>query len=170
MALSVIPLEHIFGLCEVMYELRYTLTLVRTNDDDAFFKAAAVVDGKVKLSKISCMMPRVQPYDEMKYKLYKSFDSKVVLDAAFRTRQCNIVELPQSIKMSWRLGVRTALEKPRDILVDIQANKSGNQDHNASLFDQSNVVNMSVVLNSTKYPPLDANANFTKYQFAQFYK
>ena len=29
---------------------------------------------------------------------------------------------------------------------------------------------MSVVLNSIKYPPLDANAYFTKYQFAQFYK
>ena len=29
---------------------------------------------------------------------------------------------------------------------------------------------MSVLLNSIKYPPLDANANFTKYQFAQFYK
>ena len=29
---------------------------------------------------------------------------------------------------------------------------------------------MSVVLNSTKYPPLDVNANFTKNQFIQFYK
>ena len=29
---------------------------------------------------------------------------------------------------------------------------------------------MSVVLNSTKYSPLDANANFTKYRCAQFYK
>ena len=47
---------------------------------------------------------------------------------------------------------------------------SDNQDHNASLFDHSNLMNMSVVLNSTKYSPLDANANFTKYQFAQFYK
>ena len=55
-------------------------------------------------------------------------------------------------------------------MIGIQVNKSGNQDHNASLFDHSNVMNMSVVLNSTKYPPLDANANFTKYQFAQFYK
>ena len=29
---------------------------------------------------------------------------------------------------------------------------------------------MSVALNSIKYSPLDANANFTKYQFAHFYK
>ena len=64
--------------------------------------------GNVKLSKISWMMPRVQPNDEMKYKLYKSIESKSVLDAAFRMRQCNIVELPQSTTMTWGLGVRTA--------------------------------------------------------------
>ena len=70
---------------------------MRTSDNDAIFKAAALGDaGKVKLSKISWMMPRVQPNDEMKYKLYKSIESKSVLDAAFRMRQCNIVELPQS--------------------------------------------------------------------------
>ena len=74
--------------------MRHTLTLVRTSDNDAISKAAALGDaGKVKLSKISWMMPRVQPNDEMKYKLYKSIESKSVLDAAFRMRQCNIVEL-----------------------------------------------------------------------------
>ena len=72
-----IPLEHIFGFCEdydkVMYGMRHTLTLVRTSDNDAIFKAAALGDvGKLKLSKISWMMPRVQPNDEMKYKLYKT--------------------------------------------------------------------------------------------------
>ena len=85
-------------------------------------------------------------------------------------RQCNIVEIAQSTTMTWRLGVRSAPEKPRYVLVAIQTDKSGNQYHNASIFDYGNVVNISVVLNSIKYPPLDANANFTKYQFAQFYK
>ena len=65
-----IPLEHIFGFCEdydkVMYGMRHTLTLVKTSDNDAIFKAAALGDaGKVKLSEISWMMPRVQPKDEM---------------------------------------------------------------------------------------------------------
>ena len=85
-------------------------------------------------------------------------------------RQCNIVEIPQSTTTTRRLGVRTAHDKPRYVVIGIQADKSSNQDHNASLFNHSNVVNMSVVLNRTKYPPLDANANFTKYQFAPFYK
>ena len=152
--------------------MRYTLALVRTSDNNAIFKDAAVVDiGKVKLSKLSWMMPRVLPNDEMKYKLYKSIESKSVLDACFRMRQCNVVEIPtNATSMSWRLGVRTAPEKPRYVIVGIQANKADNQDHNASLFDHSSVTNMSVVLNSTKYPSLDANANFTTHQFTPFYK
>ena len=171
-----IPLEHIFGFCEdydkVMYGMRHTLTLVRTTDDnDAIFKLAALAHpGKVKLSKLSWLMPRVLPNDETKYKLYKTIESKSVLDAAFRMRQCNVVEIPQATSMSWRLGVRTAPEKPRYVIVGIQTAKSGSQDHNAALFDHCQVTNMSVVLNSTKYPPLDQNANFTKYQFSHFYK
>ena len=170
-----IPLEHVFGFCEdydkVMYGMRHTLTLVRTGDADAIFRGAAADAGKVKLSKISWMMPRVLPNDEAKYKLYKSIESKGVLDASFRMRQCNIVEIPaNATSMSWRLGVRTAPEKPRYVIVGIQAAKSDNQVHNASLFDHSSVKNMSVVLNSTKYPPLDANANFANHQFTPFYK
>ena len=170
-----IPLEHVFGFCEdydkVMYGMRHTLTLVRTSDNDAIFRGAAADAGKVKLSKISWMMPRVLANDEMKFKLYKTIESKGVLDAAFRMRQCNVVEIPvNSTSFSWRLGVRTAPEKPRYVIVGIQAGKSGNQEQNASLFDHSSVKNMSVVLNSTKYPPLDANASFTKHQFTPFYK
>ena len=71
------------------------------------------------------MMLRVQPNDEMKYKLYKSIESKSVLDAAFRMLQCNIVEIPQSTTMTWQLGVRTTPENPRYVLVAIQTDKSG---------------------------------------------
>ena len=55
-------------------------------------------------------------------------------------------------------------------MIGIQTDKSDNQERNPALFDHSNVVNMSVVLNSVKYPLLDANANFTKHQYTQFYK
>ena len=82
----------------------------------------------------------------------------------------NIVELPQSPTLSWRLGIRMLPHKPRYVVIGIQTDKPGNLDHNASLFDHSKMVNMSVVLNSTKYSTLDANASFTKYHLAQFYK
>ena len=47
--------------------------------------------------------------------------------------------------------------------------KKGDQTKNASLFDHCNLTNMSVHLNADKYPRLDANADFDKMKFSQFY-
>ena len=70
-------LENMFGFCEdynkVMYGLRHTLTLTRSTDDhDAIFRANGVAAAKVKLTKISWMMPKILPSDEKKYKLYNN--------------------------------------------------------------------------------------------------
>ena len=170
-----IPLEHILGFCEdydkVLYGVRHTLTLTRSTDDnDAIFRAAEPAPGKVKLSKISWMMPKVQPNDERKYKLYKHIESKDVLDVGFRMRQCSITQVAQATTDSWTLGVKTAPEKPRYIIVGFQTDKSGNQEQNAALFDHCHVTNMSVVLNDDRYPMLNANADFTQNQYVQFYK
>ena len=80
------------------------------------------------------------------------------------------LDYEQTSSMSWRLGVKTAPEKPRWIIVGIQTNKASQQDKNAALFDHINVKNMAVVLNNNKYPLLNANADFGKYEFTQFYK
>ena len=170
-----IPLADIFGFGEdyskVISGMRQALTLTRTTtDDDAIFRAAAVDAGKVDLTKISWMMPIIQPNDEQKYKLYKTIESKVVLDVGFRMRQCDVMVLPQTTTTSWRLGVKTAPEKPRHVIVGLQTDKFGNQEHNASLFDHCNVTNMCVVLNNERYPNLNANADFAKNQFSSFYK
>ena len=169
-----IPLEHWSGFCgdydKVTYGMRHTLTLTRTtNDNNAIYKKDTVDAGKVHITKLSWMMPKVLPSDEMKYKLYKTIESKEVLNVGFRMHQCSVIQIPVVQSFSWRLGVKTAPEKPRWIIVGLQTNKSGNQDHNAALFDHCNVTNMCVVLNNVKYPLLDANANFNKYQFAHFY-
>ena len=68
-----IPLKHIFGFCEdydkVMYGMSHTLTLVRTGMMVMqYSKLLLQMLDKLKLSKISRMMPRL-PNDEMKYKL-----------------------------------------------------------------------------------------------------
>ena len=79
-----IDLEHIFGFCEdydkVLYGFTHTLTMVRTsNDNNAIYRAAAAGAGKVVIEKISWMLPRVEPSDEEKYKLYKTIENKETL-------------------------------------------------------------------------------------------
>ena len=170
-----IELEKLFGFCEdfdkMVYGVRHSLQLIRKNDDDAIFRLNAAGAGKVKLTKITWLMPRVHASDDKKYSLIKTVDSKVVLDVAYRMRQCNIRELPAASTTDiWRLGVRTAPEKPRYIIIGIQQDKSGNQQKKTALFDHVNVTKMSVVMNDTEYPALDINTNFTKNQYMQFYK
>ena len=85
-------------------------------------------------------------------------------------RQCNVAEIPQSVtSFDWRLGVRTAPEKPRHILIALQEEKSDNQEKDASVFDNLNLQQMSVVLNDTKYPGRDVRADFSKHQFMEYY-
>ena len=125
-----IELENLFGFCEdydkVVYGMRHKLTIVRKSNDDAIFKVAATAKGKVELTKVALVMPRVHPNDVKKFSLYKSIESKIVMDAAFRMRQCSIAEIPaQTRTFDGRLGV----------LIAFLFDRSGDQDENPSLFD-----------------------------------
>jgi len=44
--------------------------------------------------------------------------------------QCNSIPVPQTRNFTWRLSVKSALEKPRWIIVAFQTDKSGDQQHN----------------------------------------
>lgn len=170
-----VELENVFGFIEdfskVTYGMRHKLTLVRKSDNDAIFRAASVDAGKVSLTKIAWIMPRVIPSDSTKAKLNKMIEDKGAIDVGFRMRQCNVAEIsPNVTSFDWRLGVRTAPEKPRHILIALQENKSDNQEKNASVFDNLNVQQMSVVLNDTKYPCRDIRADFPKNQFIEYYR
>ena len=116
--------------------MRHKLTFVGKSTDDAIFKIAAVDKGKVEITNVAWVVPRVHPNDVKMFSLYKSIESKIVLDAAFRMHQGSIAEIPaQTRTFDWRLGVRSAPEKPRHILIAFHSDWSDNQDKNPSLFD-----------------------------------
>ena len=169
----IIPLKHIFGFAEdynkVVYGFKHTLTLVRTGDKDAIFRAANVLAGKIQFSKISWFMPHVTPSDEEKFKLYKIIENKSRLKVAYRMRQCDTISVPQVSHFTWRLSVKSSPEKPRWIIIGFQTDKDGGEEKNAGLFDHCNLTNIYAMLNSTKYPVVDYNVSFTKNQFARLF-
>ena len=113
-------------------------------------------------------MPCVHPNDVRKFSLYKSIESKIVLDAAFRMRQCSIAEIPpQTWTFDWRLCTP---EKPRHVLIAFQSDRLGNQDKNPSLFDHLSATQVSVVLSDTTYPACDVIADFKKHRYVKYYK
>lgn len=65
-----IELENMFGFCEdfqhVVYGMRHKLSLVRKGDNDAIQRSGIAGPGKVVLSKLAWIMPRVQPNDVKK--------------------------------------------------------------------------------------------------------
>ena len=168
-----IPLKHIFGFCEdydkVVYGLKHNLTLTRNNDDDAIFRVAAVDAGKVILSKISWFMPHVSPADNDKMELYKIIERKEKIPVGYRMIQCDSASIPQATSFSWRLSIKSSPEVPHFIIVGFQSGKSGNQERNPSLFNNVNVSNIYVMLNSVRYPTTDYNIAFTNQKFSRAY-
>ena len=169
-----VDLESIFGFCEdydkVMYGFIHTLTLVRNaSSDNAIFRANAVGPGKVIIDSIKWLMPKVDPSDGEKYRLYKTIEAKSTLDVGFRMRQCTCVILPQVQNYTWRMGVRAIPEQPRVIAIALQTAKADDQEKNISLFDHSQVTNMCIVLNNTRYPAVDFRSNFLKNQYDQHF-
>ena len=174
-----IPLSHIFGFCEdydkVVYGLKHNLTLTRNDDNDAIFRAAndaagnAVAAGKIILSKISWFMPHVTPADKDKMELYKIIERKEKIPVGYRMIQCDSATIPQATSFSWRLSVKSSPEVPRFIIVGFQTDKSGDQLTNPSLFNNVNVSNIYVMLNSTRYPTTDYNISFLSQKYSRVY-
>ena len=178
-----IPLKYIFGFCEdydkVVYGLKHNLTLTRNDDNNAIFKSNLndgavppvdnVVDGKVILSKISWFMPHVTPADKDKMELYKIIERKEKIPVGYRMIQCDSASIPQAISFSWRLSVKSSPGVPRFIIVGFQTNKIGNQKTNPSLFDNVNVSNIYVMLNSMRYPTADYNISFLGQKYSRVY-
>lgn len=171
-----INLHHILAFFEdyekVITGMTQTLTLVRTSDDNnAIFRADAADAGKVVIDRITWVMPKIEPNDEERFKLYKTIESKAVIDVFFRMRQCTNVQIATAVpSFTWRLGVRSAPERPRYVIVGLQTNRVNSQTANIGIFDNNNVKNMYVMLNERRYPTIDYNANFTTLQIGNFYK
>ena len=138
-----------------MYGLKHNLTFVKKTDDDVIFRGATDGAGKVSLDKISWFMPHVIPADAEKFSIYKTIESKVNVPVAYRTRQCDMLSVPESTSFTWRLSIKTAPEKPRFIIVGFETAKDADQTKNPSTFDHVNLRNAYVMLNSDRYPKVD---------------
>ena len=86
-------------------------------------------------------MPHVIPADAEKFSIIKTIASKVKLPVAYRTRQCDMLSVPESTSFTWRLSIKTTPEKTRFIIVGFQTDKDSNQTKNPCKFDHVNLKN-----------------------------
>ena len=168
-----IPLKHIFGFCEdydkVVYGFKHTLSLTRTHDHDAIYRANGVDAGKITLSKIAWFMPHVMPADKDKMELYKIIERKEKVSVGYRMIQCTSISVPQHNSFSWRLSVKSSPEVPRFIIIGFQTERNNDQEKNNTQFHNLNVQNIYVMLNSNRYPALDYDLDFPTQKIGRAY-
>ena len=105
-------------------------------------------------------MPHVIPADAEMLSICKTIESKVKVPVAYRTRQCDMLTVPESTRFRCWLSVKTPPGKPRFIVVGFQTAKYGDQTKNTSTLDHVNLKNAYVTLNSDRYPAVDYNLSF----------
>ena len=150
--------------------MQQRLTLTRTGDDNAIFRANATAVGKIRLDRIRWFMPHVIPSDAYRLQLDKIIEKKEKIPVGYRMLQCDNTQVPANQKIfTWRLGVKSSPDIPRFIIVGFQSNKNNNQTTNPAIFDHLFVRNIYVTLNAKRYPDTDYNNDFTKNHYSRIY-
>ena len=83
--------------------------------------------------------------------------------------QCDSATVTDTRHFSWRLSVKSSPDVPRFIIIGFQGNKIGNQKQNPSIFNDVDVRNIYVVLNSMRYPTVDYDIYFGEQKFSRVY-
>ena len=168
-----IPLKHFLGFCEdykkVLYGMQQRLTLTRTSDDNAIFRAGGVDVGKIDLTRIRWFMPHVIPSDAYRLQLDKIIEKKEKIPVGYRMLQCDNTQVSDSKSFIWRLGVKSSPDIPRFIIVGFQSDKNNSQTENPAIFDHCRVENIYVTLNAKRYPDTNYDTDFTKNQYGRIY-
>ena len=167
-----IPLTHIFGFAEyrkLIYGMKHTLTLTRGSDTQALYRNAAAVDGKVDITNISWHMPQIQMTPEYLAGMRSLIEQKVTIPLAFRARTSEQTTVTETQHFTWRLSVTGGVEKPRWIIIGFQTSRIDTQQQNPAVFDNLNLKNAYVTLNSERYPMSDITTNFDKNEYMRLY-
>ena len=165
-----IQLSHIFGFAEyknVIYGQKHALTLTRGADTQAVYRANGIPDGKIDITSISWHMPHIQLSPENLAGMRYLIEQKVSIPISFRARSCKQITLTQTQTYTWRLSVTGGVEKPRYIVIAFQTDKSDDQEQNPAIFDNLQLINAYVTLNSERFPTIITN--FTTNDYVKLY-
>lgn len=172
-----VPLKRIFGFADdygkALYGFIHSLILTRSSsDDNALYHkpwagktivANEVEHGKVILSNLRWIVPRVSPADVEKFSLLKLIrNEKLVLQCGFRQRQHISVAVPETNTWTWRLGIRSSPQQPRYIFLCFQTDKSENQNKQNTVYNHCQLNSAHVLLNNDRYPLNDFETSFQK--------
>ena len=167
-----IPFSHLFGFAEynkVLYNLRHTLKLTRVNTNLAIHRANNVNPGKVSLTDIRWVVPRIKPSVEMTTALLESVTRKSEIPISFSSRNDQHTIVTADVQeYEWMINRSSGIEKPRWIIVGFQTDKTTTQEQNPAVFDHLNLTSAFVELNDERYPIDETRINYTTNDYVDF--
>ncbi|XP_011706267.1 PREDICTED: uncharacterized protein LOC105461468 [Wasmannia auropunctata] len=115
-------------------------------------------------------MPHVILNDVNKLSLLRTLESGRYVSLGFRSWDLYEFPLLQSTtKHSWAVKTATQLEKPRYVIFALQTDRRNNLAKDPSIFDNCNLTNVKLYLNSENYPYDDMNLDIEHKKFAILY-
>jgi len=157
----------LLGFCEnykrVVVNARYELILIRARNNNNCFVRNLTTEPEIDLLKVQWRMPHVMLNEVNKLFLLRALESSRYLSMSFRSWDLYEYPLLQSItKHSWAVKTATQLEKPRYVIFALQIGRKNTMSRDASVFDDCNLINVKLHLNSDFYPYVDLNVDIGK--------
>jgi len=112
-------------------------------------------------------MPHVILNEGNKLSLLRVLESGRYLSMSFHLWDLYEYPLLQSTtKHSWAVKTATQLEKPRYVIFALQTSRKNIMSRDVSVFDDCNLTNVKLYLNSEFYPYDDLNVDYGKNRYA----
>ncbi|XP_011883717.1 PREDICTED: uncharacterized protein LOC105570874 [Vollenhovia emeryi] len=161
----------LLGFCEdykrVVINARHELILIRARTDNNSIKGDSKTEPEIELLKVQWRMPHVMLNEANKLSLLRALESGLYLSMSFRSWELYEYPLLQSTtRHSWAIKSATQLEKPRYVIFALQTGRKNIMSEDASVFDDCNLTNVKLYLNSEFYPYDDLNLDFKKNKYA----
>lgn len=169
-----VPLNMLLGFCEdykrIVINARHELILLRSRSDNNSLLGSPALEPKIELFKIQWRMPHVILNDVNKLSLLKTLETGRYLSMSFRSWDLYEFPLLQSTtKHLWTVKTATNLEKPRYVIFALQTGRRNVMSEDVTKFNDCNLTNAKLYLNSECYPYDDMNLDFVKNRYAILY-
>ena len=171
-----IPFSHIFGFSEYgkyIYNTKMSLKFSRESDNIPIHKTNANTfnrTGKIRLNKITWRIPEIQIAPEDRTHAINKIVSGKDIPVSYTRRTCYKKELVANVTSDlWRTSVTSGVDKPRWVIVAFQTDRHTNQNQNPAVFDNVDLREACLELNSEKYPKDSITIDFNRNDIARWY-
>ncbi|XP_018301781.1 uncharacterized protein [Mycetomoellerius zeteki] len=169
-----VPLNMLLGFREdykrVVVNARHELISIRARNDYNCLAGNSATEPEVELFKVQWRMLHVTLNEVNKLSMLRALGSARYLSMNVFARTRDLYEysrmLQSTTKHSWAVKTATQLEKPRYVIFALQTGRKNIMSRDASLFDDCNLSNVKLYLNSEFYPYDDLNLDFGKKRYA----